>query len=125
MRALRLGPAPRPGQGPATPDATPSLAQLTEPGFYRVRPDGAPPDGGVVVAANVDPAEADPARIAPEIIARAATDSVGAPGSTTAPAETRADREARQSLWWYLLVALLALLVAETLVANRRPQLAR
>jgi hypothetical protein len=105
-------------------DGLPGVAQLTEPGFYAVRPTSAPVESATPIAANVDPAEADTARIAPAEIARAVVDTVSAPNATTAaPSETRAERESRQSLWRYLLATLLALLVAETLVANRRPRL--
>jgi hypothetical protein len=32
-----------------------------------------------------------------------------------------AEQEKRQALWWYLLMAVLALLAAEAVFANRRP----
>ncbi|AHG92747.1 double-transmembrane region domain protein (plasmid) [Gemmatirosa kalamazoonensis] len=105
-------------------DGIPGLATLAEPGVYRVRPNGSRNDAGVLLAANVDPAEADPTRVPPAEIAAAVGDGSNAPVAA-APAETRAEREARQSLWRYLLIAMLALLVAETVVASRRPRLAR
>jgi hypothetical protein len=106
-------------------DGIAGIATLSDPGVYRVRPNGSRDDAGVLLAANVDPAEADPTRIPPAEIAAAVGDGSNAPNAAAAPAESRAEREARQGLWRYVLSALLALLVAETLVANRRPRLAR
>jgi hypothetical protein len=106
-------------------DGIRGLATLSDPGVYRVRPNGSRADAGVLLAANVDPAEADATRIPPAEIAAAVGDGSRAPNAAAAPTESRAEREARQSLWRYFLLVLLALLVAETLVANRRPRLAR
>jgi len=102
-----------------------ALATLGEPGVYRLRPDGSRPDAGVLLAANVDAAEADPTRIEPAEIARAVADTGAAPNASAAPQESRTERESRQSLWRYLLVTLLALLAVESVVASRRPRLAR
>ncbi len=108
-------------------DGVAGLVALSEPGVYTIRGANADAsDAGTLVAANVDPAEADAARIPPADIARAVVDStLTVPPATAAESETRVEREARQSIWWYLLAALFALLVAESLVASRRPSLAR
>jgi hypothetical protein len=102
----------------------PSVATLADAGIYRVRPANSPPDAGTLLAANVDAEEADPARLDPVVIARAVTDSTAARAATTPAEETRAEREARQSFWRYLIFAALALLGVETFLSNRRRSLA-
>ena len=74
----------------------------------------------VVVAANVDPAEGDLSMMDPKEIALAATgtaESAGAQGGGT-PLTPEA-QERSQRLWWYLLIAGLLLLGADTLMSNR------
>ena len=95
------------------------VMELTEQGFYELRDDeGKQVD---VVAANVDPAEADLTPMDPKEIQVAA---VGAPaGSEGGPAAgvplTPEAQEKNQRLWWYLLVAGILLLGADTLLSNR------
>jgi hypothetical protein len=94
------------------------VLELTEQGFYEIRGDANQADG--IVAANVDPAEADLTPMDPREITAAA---VGAgDGSAGAPAGvplTPEAKEKNQRLWWYLLVAGILLLGADTLVSNR------
>jgi uncharacterized membrane protein len=97
------------------------VMELTESGFYELRGrEGL--DIPVVVAANVDPAEADLTTMDPKEIAAAA---VGAPAGATGAAAaggvplTVEAQEKNQRLWWYLLVAGIALLAADTLISNR------
>jgi hypothetical protein len=109
-RRLRVG---APGE--------PTVATLGEAGIYRVRPANSPADAGTLLAANVDAAEADPARLEPVVLSRAVVDTTAGANATASTAEeTRAEREARQSFWRYLLFAALALLGIETLLSNRR-----
>lgn len=97
--------------------------ELREAGFHEVREARA---GGRVlatVAANIGPEESNLARIEPADLALAA----GAPDTTAVLAQTGAtetgsaiERERDQSLWWYALVLLAAVLLMESVLANRR-----
>ena len=94
------------------------VMELTESGFYELR---ARDKDVVVVAANVDSSEGDLTPMDPKEIAIAAVgagrDSGGAadPGTPLTPEA----QERRQRLWWYLLVAGLLLLGADTVMSNR------
>jgi hypothetical protein len=94
------------------------VLELTEQGFYEVR--GEANQAEAIVAANVDPAEADLTPMDPKEIAAAAvggeTGSDGGPGGVPLTPEAR---EKNQRLWWYLLVAGILLLGADTLLSNR------
>lgn len=94
------------------------VVELTEQGFYEVR--GEQSDA-VVVASNVDPAEADLTPMDPKEIVAAAV--AGQSGSDGAPAAevplTPEAREKNQRLWWYLLCAGIVLLGLDTLISNR------
>jgi len=94
------------------------VLELTEQGFYEIRGDANQADA--IVAANVDPAEADLTPMDPREITAAA---VGAgDGSASGPAGvplTPEAKEKNQRLWWYLLVAGILLLGADTLLSNR------
>jgi hypothetical protein len=94
------------------------VLELTEQGFYEIRGDANQADA--IVAANVDPAEADLTPMDPREITAAA---VGAgDGSASAPTGvplTPEAKEKNQRLWWYLLVAGILLLGADTLLSNR------
>ena len=94
------------------------VMELTESGFYELR---ARDKDVVVVAANVDPSEADLTPMDPKDIAVAAV-SGGANASGGKEQEiplTPEAQERSQRLWWYLLVAGLLLLGADTLMSNR------
>jgi Mg-chelatase subunit ChlD len=93
------------------------VTELTEQGFYELRT----ADKDVaVVAANVDPAEADLSPMDPKEISVA---TVGSPDSGGAAGPgvplTPEAQERNQRLWWYLLLAGVALLGAETVLSNR------
>ncbi len=93
------------------------VMELTEQGFYELR---ARDKDVVVVAANVDAAEGDLSMMDPKEIALAATgsgESAGRQGGGT-PLTPEA-QERSQRLWWYLLIAGLLLLGADTLMSNR------
>src|SRR5262245_43151311 len=94
------------------------VLELTEQGFYEIRGDANQADA--IVAANVDPAEADLTPMDPREITAAAvgsgTESAGPPAGVPLTPEAR---EKNQRLWWYLLVAGILLLAADTLLSNR------
>jgi hypothetical protein len=95
------------------------VMELTEQGFYELR--GREPQDVVVVAANVDPAEADLTPMDPkEIVAAAvgAAPGTNGEGPSGVPLTTEA-QEKNQRLWWYLLVAGIVLLGADTVLSNR------
>jgi hypothetical protein len=97
--------------------SSPFLA-LEEPGFYETQVWNL----NSVVAVNLDPAEsdltpADPAQMLQSIERTAAkTDSTEQAGLVSP--EQRASRERSQSLWWYLILTALGLLVLEGKLAN-------
>ncbi|MSR36096.1 MAG: VWA domain-containing protein [Gemmatimonadetes bacterium] len=104
--------------------AGPHYLVLQDAGFYTMRPTGDGESRRLAVAVNVDLAESDPATMEDEEItaALAATVASGDPvgGGGRALELQHADIERRQSIWRLLLAAVLALLAAETVMANRR-----
>jgi hypothetical protein len=103
-----------------------TLVSIPTPGFYGLRPAERPEATPLLLAVNVDPAEADLAPLDLE----AFTAAIASTGAETAAAGavrtlTRVEQEQRQGLWWYLLVAALALLVTETVISNRLSRVAR
>ena len=94
--------------------------ELAEQGFYSVRLPGTGDRRPFTVAVNLDPAESDLTALPPTDISSA----VGTASTTTAgqsfdrPAPTPVDLEKRQSLWWFLLVAGLSLLLVEAVLSN-------
>lgn len=103
-------------------DSARSSVELRERGFYELRSGATAIGAGRPVAVNVDLAESDlshvdPAELVAAITARSAH---GADASPSAPfAGTPQELEQRQGIWWYLLLAALLVLAAETLLANR------
>ena len=93
------------------------VMELTEQGFYELR---ARDKDVVVVAANVDPAEGDLTPMDPKEIAAAAVGGGEAAGGTGSGTPLTPEAQERsQRLWWYLLVAGLLLLGADTVMSNR------
>jgi len=94
--------------------------ELAEQGFYSVRLPGTGDRRPFTVAVNLDPAESDLTALPPTDISSA----VGTASTTVAgqsfdrPAPTPVDLEKRQSLWWFLLVAGLSLLLVEAVLSN-------
>ena len=104
----------------------PAALQLAEQGFYEIRPDRGTSDSMRVVAVNVNLAESDLAPLDTALFAAAVAPRTAAsgprhPGETIAPAEL----ERRQRTWWFLLLAALLVLGAETVLSNRLPRQAR
>jgi hypothetical protein len=104
--------------------AGPHYLVLQDAGFYSMRPTGDGEARPLAVAVNVDLAESDPVTMDGEEISAALAATVasgdGTRGAGSAIQLQRADIERRQSLWRLLLAAVLALLAAETVMANRR-----
>ena len=106
------------------PGSESGLLELREQGVYEVRSAlaGAGRSGRADrIAVNLDPAESDLAPLNAEELVSAVTGRAqpGTPGSPEAVELTAADAERQQGLWWYLLLAGLTLLAAETVISNR------
>ena len=88
---------------------------LTAAGTWTIRRRGSR-EPLLLVAANPPASESDPARVDP-----ASSVQPGAPVATgaAAPDDTAEDRGRGQRLWWFALVAVLALFAAESAVASR------
>jgi hypothetical protein len=125
----RAGAAPAGARVAVTPggarvpvDEESAVLGLAEQGFYEILAEDALPNAAplTVVASNVEQAESDLAPMDPEEVVAATMAAVGPGGAVAdlAPLTPEA-QEQRQRLWWYLLVAGLLLLGAETLLANR------
>ena len=101
--------------------------EVTAPGFYEVRPEGQGQAAEAVVAANVDLAESDLAGVDPADVAAVATGGRRAQAAAGTGLEPPRDEVTEQSqrLWWYLLLAGMLLLMAESLVASRHVEGAR
>jgi len=92
---------------------------LAEQGFYEVR---RMEDIDVIgtIAVNVDVTESDLTRLEPEEWASSVTyRGAGQSAADLAATLTPGEKERRQGLWWYLLVAVLLVLVAESAISNR------
>ena len=72
------------------------------------------PASGLRVAVNVDPAESEPRPLAPDAFLARLGDSPAGP-SVAEPAADGAAREAAQSLWWYVVLAMAAVLARRSL----------
>lgn len=93
-----------------------------EPGFFRLQSVGG---GRRILAANLAPEESRTAPMDPSEISQLGVVFESA-GESRLPADVEAtlaasEREARQRLWWFLLLALLTILGAETWIANQTP----
>ena len=98
----------------------PVALELSEAGIHELRPGGTPGARPVLVAANFAPAELDFATFDAARLTNALLPApTAAPVEGAAEAESMSDREARQSTWWYLLLAVALLLAAESVFAWR------
>jgi hypothetical protein len=103
-------------------DEESAVLGMVEQGFYEIRADNT--QAGdlpmAVIASNVEQTESDLAPMDPQEIVAASMTSLGLDGVGAAIAPlTPEAQEQRQQLWWYLLVAGILLLGAETLLGNR------
>jgi hypothetical protein len=90
-----------------------SPVHVDAPGVKSIEINGA----SRLVAVNVDARESDPARMSADEF-RAAITRMKEPGTSFIRPETR-EQEARQHIWQYLLMVMVAVLVMESLVARR------
>jgi len=96
--------------------------ELSEAGFYEIRPPGRDDLRPVSVAVNVDRGESDLTPLDPEELVaslRSATDVAPAGDSERAAVLRRADQERRQSWWRWLLLGAFGILIIETVLSNR------
>jgi hypothetical protein len=96
------------------------LLELTEQGIYEVRSTAASTAKPEAIAVNLDPAESDLAPLDPSELVAAVTGHATplAVQPDQAQEMTREEAERRQGLWWYLLLAGVGLLAAETAISN-------
>jgi hypothetical protein len=94
--------------------------QIDERGFYELRDMDSGGDALYTVAVNVDPTESDLASLDEEEFASAVTAPGASPSDAALVANlTPVERERRQSLWWHLLMAVVIVLIAESVISNR------
>ena len=94
---------------------TPRVLRLETPGVYQIQGESG---GSDFVVANVDVSESDLTAADATTFEQAVTPTKQA---TVAPVTLSTAREdaAKQSIWWYMLIAAFALLLADTLLGNR------
>ncbi len=94
--------------------------QLWEQGFYEVRDPDITDAPLYPVAVNLDVSESDLTALDPDELEGAIT--AGAPAAAGLALDanlTPEQRERRQAIWWYLLIAALFVLAGETVLSNR------
>ncbi len=97
------------GPGELPRDVLPADAP---PGVPRIPGAATDPASGRRVAVNVDPRESEPGPLTPdEFLARLGNAPAGETGATLVP--DGVTREAEQSLWWYVVLAVAVVLVGE------------
>ncbi len=100
----------------------PALVELVEQGFYEFRTDEAAERRPATVAVNLDVAESDLTSMdAQELVAAVSGRDAGTPAGEDPEALslTPVEAERRQRIWWYLLLAGVGILAAETVVSSR------
>ncbi len=94
--------------------------ELREQGLYRVRPLDDRSTALATIAANLDPAETDLTVVDPEeVVGAVSTAGSSADQASAGLVLTPQERERRQGLWWYLLIGVILLLLAELTLSNR------
>jgi hypothetical protein len=101
-------------------EGTEGLLELNEQGIYEVRTSGSSAGRPEAIAVNLDPAESDLTPMDPRELVAAVTGHATPADVQPEQAQemTREEAERRQSLWWYLLLAGVGLLAAETIISN-------
>ncbi len=94
--------------------------QVRERGFYRIRPVDDRTAVLTTIAVNMDPAESDLTAMDPDELVGAVSAGTAEGDEVQAAVVLAPDeRERRQGLWWYLVVATLLILVTESILSNR------
>ena len=111
------------GSRTPVPSDTARLLALPAAGFYTLRPLAGGGGTGIPIAVNLDPTESDLSQLDRSAFVAA----VSGEGENGRPARTPAglnlaERERRQRLWWYLALAALLVLAAESQLAGVRPR---
>ncbi len=111
-----------PSGGRLTPGAggEPMSFELTEQGFYGVRPAGGTEARPLTVAANIDPSESDltpmDLREFVGVATGRATENLNKPDDGALKPD---EIEKKQSIWWYVMLIAVLVLVVESILANR------
>jgi hypothetical protein len=100
-----------------------------EQGIYEIHGATTLSESPLALAVNVDLAESDLTAIDPDELAsiltgRVAVDRGDAPADVQTRVLASEDLERRQGVWWYLLVVVFVLFVAETVISNRLSRIA-
>ncbi len=114
--------APSGASSELTDGSSSHFLQLSEAGFYEIRPPGRGDLRPVSVAVNVDRGESDLSALDPEELVaslRSGGDVLPAGDTERAAALRRADQERRQSWWRWLLLGAFGILIIETVLSNR------
>ena len=116
--------APSGDRIPVSEGARAGFLTMTEQGVYEVHDATTTSDFPLTLAVNVDLTESDLTAVDPEELAISLTGRMVDGQAAVAPTgEARVfaseDLEQRQGIWWYLLIAVFMLFVAETVVSNR------
>ncbi len=91
-----------------------------EAGIYAVRPAGEPGARPRLVAVNIPNRELETARFDPTRLTNATMPPADGPvAGGSAAASDRVAREREQSVWWYLLILVAGLMLAEAVLAHR------
>jgi hypothetical protein len=102
-----------------------ALLTLEEQGFYDIRVAESQGGQSLSLAVNLDLTESDLSSLDPEELEAAVAFRGERSGAASGMEWTAEDQEGRQSVWWYLLVAALIVLAAETVFSNRLSRAAR
>ena len=102
----------------------PGLLELDEQGIYEVRSSGVSAGRPEAIAVNLDPAESDltpldPGELVAAVTGRATPSAAPPTASANVSTVDAKEAERRQAIWWYLLLAGLLTLAAETVLSNR------
>lgn len=101
-------------------EGAPSTLELREAGIYQLRPSGTPGAEPRLVAVNIAPAELDFSTFDGLRLVNALTPlTAGAAASGADGLPTLVEREERQSMWWYVMVVAMLMLLVEGVLARQ------
>src|SRR3954462_1012804 len=105
---------------PAVGEGNEGLLELEQQGIYEVRANAAAGARPEAIAVNLDPSESDLSSLDPRELVAAVPGKATPVAAQPSEAQemTREESERRQSLWWYLLLAGVLVLAAETAISN-------